>query len=135
MKSAIVIAITVLTLSAFSSSEEFGSNTNLIEVEENPQTELLLLLVEWMDVNPEEWPEEMLLTVYPGGVEALVGATGDELLSILGDQNTGPEFREENSLSWHIGVLPEASRNFPPVLIVSLDENGVVEEANWYLSM
>jgi|GEM_PF-4936289 len=134
MKSAVVMAITVLTLSAYSSSDEFGGNSTVSEAEESPQTELLLLLVKWMDVNPEEWPEEMLLAIYPGGVEALVGATGAELLAVLGDQNTGTEFRKENSLSWHIGILPESSRSFPPVLIVLLDDNGVVEEANWYLS-
>jgi hypothetical protein len=88
-----------------------------------------------MGMNTDQWPEEMSGLLEPGGVDALVGATRDELIAALGEPNAGPEFQGEDRLAWHVGVHAEPRMSFPPVLIVVFDAAGVATAANWQLAM
>ncbi len=92
------------------------------------RAELLALLTAHMEMNPGEWPEEMSETMHPGGCDALIGMTRDELVGALGEPTAGEPFTSEGQLAWTIGRLPEEYPAHPPILIVSFDDAGVVTE-------
>ena len=99
------------------------------------RAELLARIQAHREMDPDQWSPEMVQALYPGGVDALVGATRDELLAALGAPNAGPEFGGADRLAWQIGIQVESRRSFPPVLVVVFDEAGIANSAFWHLSM
>lgn len=99
------------------------------------QAHLIELLAANKSTDPETWTEEMRLTLHPNGMDALVGATVAALTAALGEPDGDAGDVPEGTHAWNIGVLPEGTRSAPPVLIVTVDEAGVVTAVRVQLAM
>lgn len=104
-------------------------------VEGEQRSALIALLREHINVNPDDFSEQMGQALHPGRLQPLVGMTRDELIAQLGEPNAEQAFQGEGQVAWQIGAYPEPRLAHPPVLVATLDASGVVTEANFQLSM